>query len=262
MDRAKQKRVSETMSILDVRHLTIYYDSVRALEDVSFSLNQGEIVALLGPNGAGKSTALKSVAGLSKIMGGTIRRGEILLAGTNIEDRNAHELVSRGVSLVPEGRHIFPTLTVIENLQIGAYLLRKNRQPNLLNQRLREIFDLFPNLINRQSQKAGTLSSGEQQMLAIGRALMLKPKVLLADEPSLGLSPNFVDFVFEKLVEINQTGVSILLVEQNIRMALRICHRAYVFDMGSIISEGAKDEILQDERIRKMLFGEIALDKG
>jgi len=235
--------------ILEVKNLSVYYGTVRALEDVSLFIRQGEIVALLGPNGAGKSTALNAICGLV-----TVKNGEILFQEESIKGLSPDSLVKKGLSLVPEGRRIFASMTVLENLEMGAFTVpRKNISK--IRYRLEKVFHLFPILKERKKQKAGTLSSGEQQMLAIGRALMLDPTFLLLDEPSLGLSPNFVDIVFEKLAEINKAGTSVLLVEQNASKALEICHRAYVFEIGTIALEGSPDSLLKDERVKKILVG-------
>jgi branched-chain amino acid transport system ATP-binding protein len=245
----------ELKTILQVENLTVCYGTVRALEDVSFEVNEREIVAMIGPNGAGKSTALKAVSGLLEETGGKIESGEILFEGKEIKGLRTDELVIKGLSLVPEGRRVFPTMTVYENLEMGAYTVA-NGQGSVLRERIEKVFELFPLLRDRIKQKAGTLSSGEQQMLAIGRALMLKPKLLLADEPSLGLSPNFVDLIFDKLIEINKNGTSILLVERNAQMALEVCHRGYVFEIGSIVLEGKKEALIENERIKKVFLGE------
>jgi len=235
--------------ILEVKNLSVYYGTVRALEDISFSVNQGEIVALLGPNGAGKSTALKAICGLVPI-----RKGEIFFQDGSINGLTPDRLVKRGLCLVPEGRRVFTTMTVLENLEMGAFTLSRGNSPELQG-RLEKVFHLFPILRERKKQKAGTLSSGEQQMLAIGRALMLKPLLLLLDEPSLGLSPNYVEVVFDKLVEINKDGTSILLVEQNAFKALEICHRGYIFEIGKIAIEGERENLLNNEEIKKVLLG-------
>ena len=235
--------------ILEVKSLSVYYGTVRALEDVSFSVNQGEIVSLLGPNGAGKSTALKAICGLV-----SIKKGEIFFQDKNINGLTPDRLVKKGLCLVPEGRRVFTTMTVIENLKMGAFTLSRGNNSELPG-RLEKVFHLFPILGERRKQKAGTLSSGEQQMLAIGRALMLKPRFLLLDEPSLGLSPNYVEAVFEKLVEINKDGTSILLVEQNAFKALEICHKGYVFEIGSIAIEGERENLLNNEEIKRVLLG-------
>jgi branched-chain amino acid transport system ATP-binding protein len=229
--------------LLEAKNLTVYYGAVKALEGVSFHVAEGEIVAMIGPNGAGKSTALKAVCGLVKP-----RSGEVLFQSEKINGLRPDELVSKGLSLVPEGRRIFPTMTVLENLEMGAFT---RNDPQAISEDIGKVFNLFPVLKERQRQKAGTLSTGEQQMLALGRALMLKPKLLLADEPSLGLSPNFVDLIFEKLIEINKNGTSILLVEQNARMALEIAHRAYVFNIGAIALEDNAKNLFENEEVKK-----------
>lgn len=235
--------------ILEVRNLSVYYGTVRALENVSFFVNQGEIVALLGPNGAGKSTALNAICGLV-----SVKNGEILFQEKSIKGLSPDSLVKKGLSLVPEGRRIFTSMTALENLEMGAFTLARGNNSELQG-RLEKVFHLFPILRERRKQKAGTLSSGEQQMLAIGRALMLKPSLLLLDEPSLGLSPNYVETVFEKLTEINKDGTSILLVEQNAFKALEICHRGYIFEIGKITIEGEREKLIKDEEIKKVLLG-------
>ncbi|HUU51269.1 MAG TPA: ABC transporter ATP-binding protein [Nitrospinota bacterium] len=235
--------------ILEVKNLSVYYGTVGALEDVSFSVNKGEIVSLLGPNGAGKSTALKAICGLVPI-----RKGKICFQDKSINGLTPDRLVKKGLCLVPEGRRVFTTMTVLENLEMGAFTLSRGKSPELQG-RLEKVFHLFPILRERKKQKAGTLSSGEQQMLAIGRALMLKPALLLLDEPSLGLSPNYVEGVFEKLVDINKDGTSILLVEQNAFKALEICHRGYIFEIGKIAIEGEKENLVKNENIKKVFLG-------
>ena len=235
--------------ILEVKNLFVYYGTVRALEDVSFFVNPGEIVSLLGPNGAGKSTALKAICGLVPI-----KKGEICFQEKSINRLNPNRLVKKGLCLVPEGRRIFTSMTVLENLEMGAFTLSRGNNSELQG-RLEKVFHLFPILKERKKQKAGTLSTGEQQMLAIGRALMLKPRLLLLDEPSLGLSPNYIEAVFEKLVEINKEGTSILLVEQNAFKALEICHRGYIFEIGKIAIEGERGNLLNNEEIKKVLLG-------
>ena len=235
--------------ILEATNISVNYGTVRALKNASFYVNEGEIVAMIGPNGAGKSTALKAICGLIPI-----HSGEIKYQGKPIKGITPDKLVKKGLSLVPEGRHIFPTMTVLENLEMGAYTIRQ-KEKLLIRERLDNVFQLFPTLRERKSQKAGTLSTGEQQMLAIGRALMLKPSLLLLDEPSSGLSPNYIEIVFEKLKQINKAGSSILLVEQNVSKALEICHRGYVFDIGTIALDGSRESLIKDERIRKILVG-------
>ncbi|NQT80778.1 MAG: ABC transporter ATP-binding protein [Candidatus Aminicenantes bacterium] len=229
--------------ILEAKNLSVYYGTVRALEDVSFSVNQGEIVSLLGPNGAGKSTALKAICGLAPI-----KKGEIFFQDKSINGLTPDRLVKKGLCLVPEGRRIFTTMTVIENLKIGGFTLSGVNNLELQG-RLEKVFHLFPILKERKKQKAGTLSSGEQQMLAIGRALILKPSLLLLDEPSLGLSPNYVEKIFKKLLEINKNGTSLLIVEQNVMKALEICHRGYVIEMGAIAFEGKREGLFKYENI-------------
>ena len=235
--------------LLEVNNLTVYYGTVRALEKASFYVNPGEIVAMIGPNGAGKSTALNAVCGLIPV-----KEGEIRFQGKNIRGLSPDQLVIKGVSLVPEGRRIFSSMTVQENLEMGAFTISRKEKASA-KERLAKVYELFQILGERRKQKAGTLSSGEQQMLAIGRALMLEPKLLMLDEPSLGLSPNYVDIVFEKLQEINKAGTAILLVEQNASKALEICQRAYVFEIGKIALEGDREAIIKDERIKKILIG-------
>jgi branched-chain amino acid transport system ATP-binding protein len=246
---------------LEVRNLTAYYDSVLALDDISFTLGEGEIVAMIGPNGAGKSTALKAICGLLKP-----RSGEVLFRGENINGKQPYQLVEKGLCLVPEGRRVFASMTVLENLEMGAYTVsssqwpvasRKNRKPKVdIKQLVEKIFGLFPVLKGRQKQRAGTLSSGEQQMLAVGRALMLEPKLLLLDEPSLGLSPNYVDILFERIKEINRDGTAILLVEQNARMALEYADRGYVFEIGKIAFQDEAKNLLENDEVRKSFLGE------
>jgi len=235
--------------LLEVNNLTVFYGSVRALENASFYVDPGEIVAMIGPNGAGKSTALKAVCGLVPI-----KEGNIQFQGKDIKGLSTDQLVRKALSLVPEGRRLFSTMTVLENLEMGAFTI-SNKEISLAKERLERVFKLFPILRERRKQKAGTLSSGEQQMLAIGRALMLEPKLLLLDEPSLGLSPNYVEIVFAKLQEINKAGTSILLVEQNALKALEICHRGYVFEIGTIALEGSRESLAKDERVKKILVG-------
>lgn len=240
--------------VLEVKNLSVYYGTVRALENAFFFVEQGEIVALIGPNGAGKSTALNAVSGMLQAKNGIIKNGELFFKEDNIKGLSIDKLVNKGLSLVHEGRRVFQTMTVFENLEMGAFIIPKS-QKAVVKERMDKVFELFPVLKERKSQKAGTLSSGEQQMLAIGRALMLKPSLLLLDEPSLGLSPNYVELVFQKLLEINKDGTSILLVEQNVQKALEICHRGYVFEIGKIALEGKKETLIKDERIKRVFLG-------
>ena len=238
--------------LLEAKNLTVRYGTVVALKEVSFTVSAGEIVAMIGPNGAGKSTALKAVSGVLQTIGGRIDGGEILFEDRNIKGLRTDELVAKGISLVPEGRRVFPTMTVLENIQMGAF---QRRDKALINKDIDMVFSLFPQLKERVRQKAGTLSTGEQQMLAIGRSLMLKPKLLLADEPSLGLSPNFAELIFDKLVEINKNGTSVLLVEQNAAEALRIAYRAYVFSIGEIVIQDTCQNLLHNTEVKKAFLG-------
>jgi len=238
--------------LLEVKNLTARYGAVVALKSVSFRVGEGEIVAMIGPNGAGKSTALNSVSGVLEATDGSIDTGEILFEGKSIKGLRTDELVAKGISLVPEGRRVFPTMTVLENLQMGAY--RRNDRAAVSHD-VDMVLALFPQLEERVKQKAGTLSTGEQQMLAMGRALMLKPKLLLADEPSLGLSPNYFELIFDKLVEINKNGTSILLVEQNASEALEIARRGYVFSIGEIVLNDTGENLLSNEKVKKAFLG-------
>jgi len=233
--------------LLEVKNLTVYYDTVLALDGISLSISEGEIVAMIGPNGAGKSTALKAICGLVEP-----KSGAILFQGENINCSKPYQLVKKGLCLIPEGRRIFTSMTVLENLEMGAYTRNDKRG---FQENIDKVFSLFPVLKERQKQRARTLSSGEQQMLAIGRALMLRPKLLLLDEPSLGLSPNYVDTVFEKIKEINRDGTTILLVEQNARMALEYADRGYVFEIGKIAFEDESKKLVEKDVIKNLLFG-------
>jgi len=239
--------MSEPM--LEVRDVHTYYGHVHALKGVSLSVEAGEIVALIGANGAGKTTTLRTVSGLQRPRG-----GDILIGGKSVLGVPAHEIVFLGVSHAPEGRRIFSTLSVNENLNMGAYSLggAKTR----IEEHRQRVFELFPRLKERRTQLAGTLSGGEQQMLAIGRALMSDPKILLLDEPSLGLAPLLVRAIFETVQEINRSGVTILLVEQNARAALRLAHKGYVLETGTVVLSGRASELLADERVRKAYLGE------
>jgi branched-chain amino acid transport system ATP-binding protein len=240
----------EDTVLLEVRDLTAYYGKVKALEGAALHVERSEIVALIGPNGAGKSTALKAMSGLIELDGAS--SGRVIYNSEDITGQPPYALVRRGLSLVPEGRHVFPTMSVQENLEMGGFTLR-NR--TALREGMERVFELFPVLKERRKQRAGTLSSGEQQMLAMGRGLMLEPKLLLLDEPSIGLSPNYVDLVFDKIKEINKDGASVLLVEQNAQMALETAHRAYVFDIGRIAFSDTCANLLTDERIQKTFLG-------
>jgi branched-chain amino acid transport system ATP-binding protein len=238
--------------LLEAIDLTASYGIVRAIDKVSFHVDEGEIVAMIGPNGAGKSTALKAVCGLLPDYGGKIESGTVRFEDSDITGLRTDQLVEKGLTLVPEGRRVFPTMTVLENLQMGcsSQYSRANFDKNL-----QVVFELFPGLKERTRQKAGTLSSGEQQMLALSRALMSEPKLLLADEPSLGLSPNYVDTIFEKLAQINHSGTSILLVEQNAGMALELANRAYVFSVGKIELQGDSKSLREKPEVKRVFLG-------
>lgn len=231
---------------LEAKNISVYYGQVRALEDVSFSVNPGEIVAMIGPNGAGKSTALKAVFGMVDL-----KAGDVILNGESIDGLRPDERVRKEISLIPEGRRLFPSMTVIENLEMGAFSGNRGN----IKAEIEHILEIFPLLKDKRSKKAGVLSTGEQQVLAMGRALMQKPKLLLADELSLGLSPMYIDLIFEKLIEINKSETSILLVEQNARMALEICHRGYVFKNGNVFLEDTGRKLLENEEVEKVFLG-------
>ena len=235
--------------ILEIRDVHVWYGQIHALKGASLTLGAGQVVALIGGNGAGKSTLLRAISGLVRP-----RQGEILLRGQTLAGAPAHEVVGRGLSHAPEGRHVFTALSVEENLAMGAWVLGSDR-PRIGRQRER-IFSLFPRLLERRRQLAGTLSGGEQQMLAIGRALMADPQVLLLDEPSLGLAPILVERIFATIREIHRVGVSILLVEQNARGALALADRAYVLDTGRVALSGEASELLVDERVKRAYLGE------
>ncbi len=235
-------------AILTVQDLHVYYGNVHALKGINLQVAQGEIVTLVGANGAGKSTTLRTISGLLRP-----QQGEIHFEGARLDNLPAHRIVDIGVSHAPEGRKVFTTLTVQENLNMGAY--SRNDKDGIEESRQR-VFRLFPRLKERQGQIAGTLSGGEQQMLAIGRALMSRPKLLMLDEPSLGLAPMLVRAIFDTVREINQQGITILLVEQNARAALRLADRAYVLETGQIALSGTASELLRSERVRKAYLGE------
>lgn len=222
--------------------MNVYYGAIHALKNLNLTINEGEIVTLIGANGAGKSTTLKTISGLLKPESGEVRfNGEI----TN--NLKTTELVRLGISHVPEGRRVFPKMTVMENLEMGAYI----RNDKELSKDYKKIFSLFPILGNRKEQLAGTLSGGEQQMLAIGRALMSRPKLLLLDEPSMGLAPIIVKEILDIIYDINETGTTVLLVEQNANLALNISHRAYIIRNGEIEAEGNAKDMLKDDKVRK-----------
>jgi branched-chain amino acid transport system ATP-binding protein len=234
--------------MLQIKNLVVNYGAIVALHGISLSVPDGKIVTLIGANGAGKTTTLKTISGLLKPAA-----GEILYDGKNIAALPPHQIVARGISQSPEGRMIFANLTVLENLQLGAYLQR-NRE--IVRRELEHVFVLFPRLKEREKQIAGTLSGGEQQMLAIGRALMSRPKLLLLDEPSLGLAPLLVKTIFEKIVEINrEQGLTILLVEQNANLALEISHLGYVLETGKVVLQGDSCELRQNPEVKSAYLG-------
>jgi branched-chain amino acid transport system ATP-binding protein len=231
--------------MLKIEHLSVNYGGIEAVRDISFEVPDGSIVTLIGANGAGKSTTLRSIAGLLRPKSGSITYG-----GDELIGKSTDEIVKRGITLVPEGRRVFPDMTVLENLKIGAYLRHDN-----LNEDIRWVYDLFPRLEERSWQAAGTLSGGEQQMLAVGRALMSKPKVIMMDEPSLGLAPIIVQGIFEIIKEINRQGVTVLLIEQNANMALQTADIGYVLETGRITMTGPGRELMRDERVKKAYLG-------
>jgi len=233
--------------LLEVKNLSVFYGGIQALKGISFGIRKGEIVTLIGANGAGKSTTLRTISGLLKP-----KEGEIVLEGTTLKNVAPHEVVKRGISQAPEGRKIFANMSVRENLELGAYL-RKDKAN--ISRDMERVFTLFPRLKERIKQNAGTLSGGEQQMLAIGRALMASPRLLLMDEPSLGLAPLLVKAIFEVIKEINKEGVTILLVEQNANLALRIAHRGYVLETGKILFSDSAQNLLANEEVKKAYLG-------
>jgi branched-chain amino acid transport system ATP-binding protein len=235
------------MALLDLENVHTYYGHIHALKGISLHVNEGEIVTLIGANGAGKSTTLRTISGLIHA-----REGSIQLHGKNITRVPAHEIVAAGVGHVPEGRGIFPRLTVRENLEMGAFTINN---PAEVRQRMEKVFFLFPRLKERMQQKGGTLSGGEQQMLATARGLMLKPQILLMDEPSMGLAPVLVDAIFDVIVQLNKDGTTILLVEQNALMALRTASRAYVLETGRIVLSGTAQEVAQNPQVKRAYLG-------
>lgn len=235
--------------MLSAQNIKTYYGNIQALKDVSLEIKEGEIVTLIGANGAGKTTTLKTIAGLLKP-----REGKVLFNSNDITGFPAHKVVSESVILVPEGRRVFPKLTVEENLQIGAY--SRKAKKDQINNEINEIYNIFPRLEERKKQYAGTLSGGEQQMLAIGRGLMAKPKLLLLDEPSMGVAPIVVKEIFQVIKKINiQLGTTIFLVEQNAKMALSIADRGYVLETGRIILQGTTEELKQSEEVKRAYLG-------
>jgi branched-chain amino acid transport system ATP-binding protein len=237
------------VALLQIKDLHTYYGHVHALKGLDLEVEEGEIVSLIGANGAGKTTTLRTISGLINP-----REGSVYFDDENITETPAHRIVEAGISHAPEGREIFSTLTVNENLNMGAYVL--GGDTDTIEKNRRRVFDLFPRLEERKNQLGGTLSGGEQQMLTIGRALMARPRIVMLDEPSLGLAPMLVKAIFDTIQEINGRGVTVLLVEQNARAALKVADRAYVLETGRIVLSGSATELLRDERVRKAYLGE------
>lgn len=235
-------------SMLEVKNLCLNYGAIRALRDVSFHVEAGEIVTFVGGNGAGKTSTMRTLSGLV-----AARSGSVIFLGKDLRKLQSHEIVKLGISQSPEGRMIFPDMTVRENLTMGAFSRKESN--SVLDKELEHIYELFPRLKERLTQNANTLSGGEQQMLAIGRALMAKPKLLLLDEPSLGIAPILTQLIFQKIEELNKQGTTVLLAEQNARMALRIAHRGYVLEVGEIVQEGKASDLLDDPAVKRAYLG-------
>ena len=235
------------MAMLEVRDLNVYFGVIQAIKNISFDVDAGEVVALIGANGAGKTTTLHTVTGLLPAAS-----GKITLDGKDLGKVAAHKIVSMGMAHVPEGRRVFAALSVYDNLKMGAYTRKDKKE---IEESLEMVFEAFPRLKERRNQVAGTLSGGEQQMLAMGRALMSKPRIILMDEPSMGLSPLYVTEIFEIIKKIKSEGTTVLLVEQNANMALQVADRAYVLETGRIIMDGKASDLMNDERVRKAYLG-------
>jgi len=234
--------------MLEVKGLQVYYGVIQALKDVSFEVNQGEVIALIGANGAGKTTTLHTVTGLLPS-----KAGSIMFEGVDITKMPAHKIVEMGIAHVPEGRRVFAQLSVYENLIMGAYTRKDKKE---IAENLENVYQRFPRLRERKNQRAGTLSGGEQQMLAMGRALMSNPKMIVMDEPSMGLSPIFVNEIFDIIEKVSASGTTVLLVEQNAKKALSIADRAYVLETGKIVLSGDANELMNDDSIKKAYLGE------
>jgi branched-chain amino acid transport system ATP-binding protein len=234
--------------LLKIENLQVHYDKVQVIHDVSLEVNEGEIVTLIGSNGAGKTTLLRTISGIKKASGGSIS-----FLGEPVHRLPSHKIVDLGIGHVPEGRHVFSDMSVYENLQMGAF--RRKDSQGEIKKDLEHIFDLFPRLKERSQQLAGTLSGGEQQMVAIGRAIMAKPKLYLFDEPSLGIAPLIVAEIFRMIKRMNEEGSTVLLVEQNANAALKISDRAYILETGKVSLEGKSSELLNDDRVRKIYLG-------
>ena len=236
------------MAMLEIKDLEVYYGMIQAIKGISFEVNEGEVIALIGANGAGKTTTLQTITGMLQA-----KKGHIFFEGEDITKVPGHKIVSMGMAHVPEGRRVFAHLSVLENLKLGAFT-RKDK--NEIAESLEKVYKIFPRLEERKNQSAGTLSGGEQQMLAMGRALMSKPRIILMDEPSMGLSPIFVEEIFSIIKEISAAGTTVLLVEQNAKKALSIADRAYVLETGNIVLSGDAEELMNNESIKKAYLGE------
>ncbi|MCI6553983.1 MAG: ABC transporter ATP-binding protein [Lachnospiraceae bacterium] len=236
------------MAMLEIRDLEVYYGMIHAIKGISFEVREGEVIALIGANGAGKTTTLHTITGLLQA-----KAGSILFEGQDISRMPGYKIVSRGMAHVPEGRRVFAQLSVLQNLRMGAYTRKDKKE---IEDTLRLVYQRFPRLEERQNQMAGTLSGGEQQMLAMGRALMSHPRIILMDEPSMGLSPIFVNEIFDIIKEVSAGGTTVLLVEQNAKKALSIADRAYVLETGKIVLEGKAEDLLNDDSIKKAYLGE------
>ncbi len=236
------------MAMLEIKDLEVYYGMIQAIKGISFEVNEGEVIALIGANGAGKTTTLHTISGLI-----APKKGSIIFEGQDITRIPAHKIVSLGLSQVPEGRRVFASLTVLQNLKMGAYTRGSKEE---VEETLRVVYKRFPRLEERKNQLAGTLSGGEQQMLAMGRALMSKPRIILMDEPSMGLSPIFVNEIFDIIKEVSAGGTTVLLVEQNAKKALAIADRGYVLETGRIVLDGKAEDLMNNESVRKAYLGE------
>ena len=236
------------MAMLEIKDLEVYYGMIQAIKGISFEVNEGEVIALIGANGAGKTTILHTISGLI-----APKKGSITFEGQEITKISAHKIVENGLAQVPEGRRVFPSLSVLQNLKLGAYTRKDKKE---IDDTLKMIYERFPRLEERKNQPAGTLSGGEQQMLAMGRALMSKPRIILMDEPSMGLSPIFVNEIFDIIKQVSASGTTVLLVEQNAKKALSIADRGYVLETGKIVKEGKASDLLNDEAVKKAYLGE------
>ncbi len=236
------------MAMLEIKDLEVYYGMIQAIKGISFEVNEGEVIALIGANGAGKTTILHTISGLI-----APKKGSITFEGQELTKIPAHKIVENGLAQVPEGRRVFPSLSVLQNLKLGAYTRKDKKE---IEDTLKIVYERFPRLEERKNQPAGTLSGGEQQMLAMGRALMSRPRIILMDEPSMGLSPIFVNEIFDIIKQVSASGTTVLLVEQNAKKALSIADRGYVLETGKIVKEGKASDLLNDEAVKKAYLGE------